>query len=84
MLQQLRTTDPALAYHVHTYLDAYQKQQQPEILLQRWIELDIVREAALIHIALTKGYIERTPDQVFLPQKVWAMCIDLITELTQQ
>jgi len=84
MLQlQLRTVDPALAFHIQTYLDATAKQRQPYTTVKRFIELDIVREAALIHTALTVGFIERIQDQIFLPVEIWNKCIDLITELTE-
>jgi hypothetical protein len=79
---QAQTTDPAIAFHIATYLDATAKQRHPNTTIYRFRELDVVREAALIHVALTSGYIERIPDQVFLPLEIWNKCIDLISELT--
>jgi hypothetical protein len=82
-LQQLRTDNPALAFHIDTYLDAYKEQNQPDVSIRRWIELDIKREAALIHTALTAGFIDRTPAQVFLPTEIWNKCLALIHSLTE-
>lgn len=82
-LKQLRTANPALAFHIDTYLDAHKEQNQPEVTIQRWIELDIKREAALIHTALTAGFIDRTPAQVFLPTEIWNKCLDLIYSLLE-
>jgi len=83
MLQlQLRTIDPALAFHIQTYLDATATQRQP-CSIQRFIELDVVREAALIHTALTAGFIDRTPAQVFLPTEIWNKCLDLVHSLLE-
>ena len=83
-LQQLRTSNPALAFHIDTYLDACKKQNDPTVTIQRWIELNIVCEAALIHIALIAGFCDRTPPQVFLPTEIWNKCVELITELTDE
>jgi len=80
---QARTADPALAFHIQTYLDATEKQRHPNTPIYRFIELDIVREAALIHVALTKGWIDRTPAQVFLPTEIWNKCLDLIHSLLE-
>lgn len=81
---QAQTTDPALAFHIQTYLDATEKQRHPNTPVSRFIELDVVREAALIHVALTKGWIERVSDRVFLPTEIWNKCIDLIFQLSEQ
>ena len=75
---QARTADPALAFHIQTYLDATEKQRQPNITIYKFIELDVVREAALIHVALSKGWIDGVCDRVFLPVEIWNRCIDLI------
>lgn len=74
-----RTENPALTFHIDTYLAATENQRQP-ISVQRFIELDVVREAALIHVAITAGLIERSPIQIFLPVEIWSKCLDLISQ----
>lgn len=73
-----RTENPALTFHIDTYLAATESQRRPNTTIRRFIELDVVREAALIHVAITAGFIERSPIQIFLPQEIWNQCIDLI------
>lgn len=74
-----RTENPALTFHIDTYLAATENQRKP-ISVQRFIELDVVREAALIHVAITAGFIERSPVQVFLPTEIWNKALDLISQ----
>ncbi len=74
-----RTENPALTFHIDTYLAATENQRKP-ISVQRFIELDVVREAALIHVAITAGFIERSPVQIFLPVEIWSKCLDLISQ----
>jgi hypothetical protein len=76
-----RTENPALTFHIDTYLEATKTQRQPLISIQRFIELDVVREAALIHVAITAGFIDRSPAQVYLPQEIWSKCLDLIRQI---
>jgi hypothetical protein len=76
-----RTDNPALTFHIDTYLEATKTQRQPLISIQRFIELDVVREAALIHVAITAGFIDRSPAQVYLPQEIWSKCLDLIHQI---
>ncbi|WP_146048669.1 hypothetical protein [Pseudanabaena sp. BC1403] len=78
-----RTENPALTFHIDTYLEATKTQRKPHISIQRFIELDVVREAALIHVAITAGFIERSPIQIFLPTEIWNQCIDLINQLRE-
>ena len=75
-----RTENPALTFHIDTYLEATKNQRQPLISIQRFIELDVVREAALIHVAITAGFIDCSPVQVYLPQEIWSKCLDLIRQ----
>lgn len=77
---QTRTADPALTFHIDTYLAATESQRKPHITVHRFIELDVIREAALIHVAITAGFIERSPIQIFLPTEIWNQCIDLINQ----
>jgi hypothetical protein len=79
-----RTENPALTFHIDTYLAATESQRQPNISVRRFIELDVVREAALIHVALTAGLIERSQFQIFLPTEIWRKCTDLINELREK
>lgn len=78
-----RTADPALTFHIDTYLAATENQRKPHTTIQRFIELDIIREAALIHVAITAGFIERSPIQIFLPVEIWNQCIELIEQIKQ-
>lgn len=78
-----RTENPALTFHIDTYLAATENQRKPHTTIQRFIELDIVREAALIHVAITAGFIERSPIQIFLPTEIWNQCIELIEQIKQ-
>lgn len=75
-----RTENPALTFHIDTYLQATADQRNPNLPIHRFIELDVVREAALIHVAITAGFIERSPIQIFLPVEIWNQCIDLISQ----
>jgi hypothetical protein len=75
-----RTENPALTFHIETYLAATKEQRKPHTSVRRFIELDVVREAALIHVAITAGFIERSPIQIFLPVEIWNRCIDLINQ----
>ena len=77
---QTRTENPALTFHIDTYLEATKEQRKPHTSVGRFIELDVVREAALIHVAITAGFIERSPMQIFLPTEIWNQCIDLINK----
>ena len=77
---ETRTENPALTFHIDTYLAATENQRQPNISVQRFIELDVVREAALIHVAITAGLIERSQFQVFLPTEIWNKALDLISQ----
>jgi hypothetical protein len=78
-----RTDNPALTFHIDTYLAATEAQNKPNTLLRRWIELDVIREAALIHVAITVGFIPASPIQIFLPPEIWRKCTDLINELRE-
>ena len=80
---ETRTADPALTFHIDTYLAATENQRKPHTTIQRFIELDIIREAALIHVAITAGFIERSPIQIFLPVEIWNQCIELIEQIKQ-
>lgn len=75
-----RTENPALTFHIDTYLAATENQRKPNTSVRRFIELDVVREAALIHVALTAGLIERSPVQIFLPTEIWNKCQSLISQ----
>ena len=75
-----RTENPALTFHIDTYLAATENQRKPNTSVRRFIELDVIREAALIHVAITAGFIERSPIQIFLPTEIWNQCIDLINQ----
>ncbi len=77
---ETRTENPALTFHIDTYLAATENQRQPNTSVQRFIELDVVREAALIHVAITAGLIERSDLQTFLPTEIWNKCLDLIEQ----
>lgn len=74
------TENPALTFHIDTYLAATENQRKPNTSVRRFIELDVVREAALIHVALTAGLIERSPVQIFLPTEIWNKCQSLISQ----
>ena len=78
-----RTENPALTFHIDTYLAATENQRKPNITVHRFIELDVIREAALIHVAITAGFIERSPIQIFLPTEIWNQCIELIEQIKQ-
>ena len=80
---ETRTENPALTFHIDTYLAATENQNKPNTTLQRFMDLDVVREAALIHVAITAGFIERSPIQIFLPTEIWNQCIDLINQLRE-
>jgi hypothetical protein len=75
-----RTENPALTFHIDTYLAATESQRQPNISVQRFTELNVVREAALIHVAITAGLIERSQFQVFLLTEIWNQALDLINQ----
>ncbi len=75
-----RTENPALTFHIDTYLAATENQRQPNTSVRRFIELDVVREAALIHVAITAGFIDRSQFQVFLPTEIWTKCTDFINQ----
>ncbi len=75
-----RTENPALTFHIDTYLAATENQRKPNTSVKRFIELDVVREAALIHVAITAGFIERSPIQIFLPVEIWNKALDLISQ----
>lgn len=80
---ETRTENPALIFHIDTYLAATENQNKPNVTLRRWMELDVIREAALIHVAITVGFIPHSPIQIFLPPEIWRKCTDLINELLQ-
>jgi hypothetical protein len=80
---ETRTENPALTFHIDTYLAATENQNKPNVTLRRWIELDVIREAALIHVAITIGFIPHSPVQIFLPPEIWRKCTDLINELRE-
>lgn len=75
-----RTENPALTFHIDTYLSATEAQRKPHTSVKRFIELDVIREAALIHVAITVGFIPYSPTQIFLPTEIWNKCIDLINQ----
>lgn len=79
-----RTENPALTFHIDTYLAATENQNKPNVTLRRWMELDVIREAALIHVAITVGFIPHSPIQIFLPPEIWRKCTDLINELREK
>jgi hypothetical protein len=80
---ETRNENP-LSFHIQTYLAATENQNKTNVTLRRWMELDVIREAALIHVAITLGFIPHSPIQIFLsPPKIWRKCTDLINQIQE-
>jgi hypothetical protein len=73
---EIRTSNPALTFHLEAYLIATERQSNPETRIKEWLELDIQREIALI-----KGFITHCPIDGLLPTKIWAQTVEFIQEI---
>lgn len=70
-----------LAEAKQTYLQATERQRDPDTSIKEWLELDIKREAALTQIALIKGFIKTIPTDGLLTTKDWAQTINFIQQI---